>query len=77
MREQSVYYPIEPLMDKAKSLYKLVVLAARRSLELNEGAPKFVEVDPKIKPSTIALEEIAAGKIELKEKGKKKDKKEA
>lgn len=69
MAGASVYFPIEPLLEKVGSVYKLVILAARRALELNEGAPKLVETDLKHKPSTVALEEIAAGKVYLKIKG--------
>lgn len=74
MAGASVYVPIEPLLEKMGSIYKLVILAARRALELNEGAPRLVETDPKRKPGTIALEEIAAGKVFLKAKGDKRKK---
>ena len=72
MASASVYFPIEPLMEKIGSIYKLVTVAARRALELNEGAPRLVETDPKHKPSTVALEEIAAGKVGMKSKEKRK-----
>ena len=69
MISSSVYVPIEPLMEKIGSIYKLVIVAARRALELNEGAPRLVEADPKAKPSTVALAEITAGKVSAKAKG--------
>ena len=69
----SVYVPIEPLLEKIGSIYKLVIVAARRALELNDGAPRLVETDPKRKPSTVALEEIAAGKVSVRAKGRKKE----
>lgn len=72
----SVYYPIEPLLNKISSIYKLVIIAARRALELNEGAPRLVETDPKHKPATVALEEIAAGKVGCKVKPEKRKKEE-
>ena len=50
-------------MDKTGSMYKLVILAARRALEINGGSPKLVEADPKKKPAVVALQEIAEGKI--------------
>jgi DNA-directed RNA polymerase subunit omega len=59
----------EDILDKTNSVYKLVILASKRALELNEGSPKLVETDSK-KISTIALEEIKAGKIGMKEKKK-------
>lgn len=60
---------MENLLDKTGSVYKLVILASKRALELNEGSPKLVETDSK-KVSTIALDEIRAGKISIKEKKK-------
>ena len=59
---------LENLLDKSTSVYKLVILAAKRALELSEGAPKFVEIDPKKKPAVVALQEIAQGKISMKVK---------
>lgn len=58
------YVPLETLLDKSGgSIYKLVVLASRRALEIAEGQPKLVAVNSSTKPSTIALHEIAAGKV--------------
>ncbi|MBN3039038.1 MAG: DNA-directed RNA polymerase subunit omega [Candidatus Omnitrophica bacterium] len=58
------YIPIQDLLKKTNSMYKLVVLASRRATELNAGAPKLVAFD-KEKVTSIALEEIAQGKIKL------------
>ena len=59
--------PLENLLDKCEgSVYKLVIVAAKRALELAEGLPKLIEVNPAIKPSTVALMEIAAGKVFVK-----------
>ncbi len=61
------YIALEKLLDKnEKSIYKLVILASKRALEIAEGQPKLVEVSAAMKPSTVALYEIAAGKIEYK-----------
>ena len=61
---------IENLLDKTdNSIYKLVILASKRALELNEGSPKLVETDSK-KIATVALEEIKEGKIGMKAKKK-------
>ena len=76
MTGASVYVPIEPLLEKVGSVYKLVIVAARRALELNEGAPRLVETDPKRKPSTVALEEVAAAKVSLRAKGERAKKEE-
>lgn len=54
----------ENLLDKScGSIYKLVILASKRALEIAEGQPKLVNMPGFEKPSTIALYEIAAGKV--------------
>lgn len=61
------YVALEKLLEKSgDSIYKLVVLASRRALEIAEGQPKLIEANPLLKPSTVALMEIAAGKIRYK-----------
>lgn len=54
--------PIDELLKRCGSIYKLVVVAARRAKELAEGAPKLIEGDLK-KVTSIALEEIHQGKV--------------
>ena len=61
------YISLQDLLDKSNgSVYKLVVMAARRALEISEGQPKLVSADPGTKPSTVALEEIRFGKVRVK-----------
>ncbi|MFA5363044.1 MAG: DNA-directed RNA polymerase subunit omega [Candidatus Omnitrophota bacterium] len=61
------YISLQDLLDKSKgSVYKLVVMAARRALEIAEGQPKLVSIDASVKPSTVALEEIRFGKVRVK-----------
>lgn len=63
------YVPLEKLLDKSeKSIYKLVILASKRALEIAEGQPKLVAASPSTKPSTVALYEIAEGKVQYKYK---------
>jgi len=58
------HVPLEQLLDKSKnSVYKLVILASKRALEIAEGQPKLVEADSSLKPSMVALMEIASGKV--------------
>jgi DNA-directed RNA polymerase omega subunit len=66
------YMALEKLLDKTEgSVYKLVVLASRRALELSEGQPKLVEGSgAAVKPSIIALQEIMANKLSAKSKDK-------
>ena len=62
-----IYVPIEKLLEKTGgSLYKLVIMASKRALEIAEGQPKLVAVAASVKPSTVALLEIEAGKVEFK-----------
>jgi DNA-directed RNA polymerase subunit omega len=57
------HVPLEDLTDKVDSKYRLVIIAAKRSRQLNQRMAPTVQ--PKTyKPTYIALEEIAAGKIE-------------
>ena len=62
------YIPIESLLPKAEgSIYKLVRLASKRSVELADNKPNLVSAPPTQKLTTIALKEIAAGKVVLKD----------
>jgi len=60
------YVALENLLDKTNgSIYKLVILASKRALEIAEGQPTLVKLPP-FKPSTVALYEIAAGRVHYK-----------
>lgn len=62
------YIAVEKLLDKSNdSIYKLVILASKRAIEIADGQPKLVEADASVKPSTVALNEIAAGKVRYKQ----------
>ncbi len=62
------YVPMEGLIEKTGgSVYKLVILASKRAIELNQGAGKLVEANPNMKISTLALKEIAEGKVAMKQ----------
>ena len=54
--------PLEDFLKQTPSVYKMVIAAARRAMELNDGAPKLVQTDA-VKVSTIALEEIRQGRV--------------
>lgn len=54
--------PIEELLKRCGSVYKLVILAAKRAKEVAEGAPPLVETSQH-KVTSIALEEIIQGKV--------------
>jgi len=53
---------INELSNIADSRYTLVMLAAKRSRELVDGAEPLIETDS-TKPVSIAIEEIVEGKI--------------
>ena len=62
------YVPLEKLLrNKDMSLYKLILTAAARANELAQGAQPLIQTGSK-KVSTIALEEIAAGKVTYKDR---------
>ncbi|MDD2866715.1 MAG: DNA-directed RNA polymerase subunit omega [Candidatus Omnitrophota bacterium] len=46
-------------------MFKLVILASKRALELAEGSPKLIEVPPDTKVTTLAMLEIAENKVEM------------
>ena len=56
------YVPLERLTAKNPSIYKLVLLSAERANQLADGSKPLVEAFSK-KAITLALEEIASGKV--------------
>jgi DNA-directed RNA polymerase subunit omega len=61
------YQPLEKLLPQSdNSMYKLVIMASKRAVEIAEGMPKLVEGVNSDRPATIALEEISNQKIWLK-----------
>src|SRR5205085_2111907 len=54
---------LESALNKVSNRYLLVVLSAKRARQLNRGAPPRVDSKHK-KPTSSALEEIAAAKVE-------------
>ena len=46
------------------SKYRLIIVAAKRSKQLQRGARPRIDIDPlKHKPTRIALEEVQQGKV--------------
>jgi DNA-directed RNA polymerase subunit omega len=54
--------PIEELLKRCGSVYKLVLLAAKRAKEVAGGALPLVSTEQR-KVTSIALEEILHGKV--------------
>ena len=69
------YVPLEDLLSKVSGMYKLVTLASRRAVELNQGSKQLVDITSKAKCSTVALEEIKAGQVFYEIIDEKEDKK--
>jgi len=59
---EMAFAPVEPCLAQIGNRYLLVVVGAKRSRQLNRGALPTVESRRK-KPTGVALEEIAGGKI--------------
>ncbi len=53
----------EQLVDKADSLYTVIILAAKRARHLNEGGPEIMEKYRSHKLVSRSLEEIEKDKI--------------
>lgn len=64
------YLPREKIFKDGDSIYKVTLLAARRAIELNNGAQKLIETNSD-KFSTIALQEISQGKVSYRVKTEK------
>ncbi len=58
---------LENAINKVSNRYMLVVLAAKRARQLNRGAAARVESRHK-KPTSTAIEEIGAAKVEYRVK---------
>jgi DNA-directed RNA polymerase subunit omega len=57
---------LEELVEQVESKYALVLAAAKRAKQLKEGALPLVDIDS-TNPVSIALEEIATGKVRVEE----------
>lgn len=65
-------FSIEELSDNVGGRYPLVVAAAKRARQLKEGAVPLVKISSN-NPLTVALAEIAAGKVVVKQPGEPGD----
>ena len=62
--EEVVDNPEETNSPEMDSKYRLIIVAAKRSKQLQRGARPRINIDPlKHKPTRIALEEVQQGKI--------------
>jgi DNA-directed RNA polymerase subunit omega len=58
--------PLEELLEQVGSKYALVIVASKRARQLKEGVLPLVDIDS-TNPVSIALEEIATGKVRVDE----------
>ncbi len=61
-----IYPSADTIEDRVGSRYSLVVLAAKRAKQIKEGSPILIDTES-TNPLTIAMEEIAAGKVTAQE----------
>lgn len=66
-----IFVPMGDFIKEIGSVYKLTILAAKRTAQLSEGTPVMVPRDKAVKLSTLALREIKEQKIRFKESNKK------
>ena len=58
-------------IPEVDSKYRLIILAAKRSKQLQRGATPRIDIDPqKHKPTRIALEEVIRGRVHFEVKPK-------
>lgn len=61
-------------VPEVDSKYRLIILAAKRSKQLQRGAQPRIDIDPqKHKPTRIALEEVIRGRVHFDIKQKDPD----
>ena len=63
--QEEIEEPTEPTQSQEiDSKYRLIILAAKRSKQLQRGARPRIDIDPtKHKPTRIALEEVVQGRV--------------
>jgi DNA-directed RNA polymerase subunit omega len=60
--------PLEELLEQVETKYALVIAAAKRARQIKEGVLPLVDIDS-TNPVSIALEEIATGRVHVEEPG--------
>lgn len=58
-----IYPTLKNLLEKVDSKYTLVVAVAKRARQIVDGQPKLTKSTTSNKPVTIAVYEIAEGKV--------------
>jgi DNA-directed RNA polymerase subunit omega len=64
VREEVIETTEPTQSQEIDSKYRLIILAAKRSKQLQRGARPRIDIDPtKHKPTRIALEEVIQGRV--------------
>lgn len=58
--------PLEELLEQVDNKYALVIIAAKRARQIKDGVLPLVDIDS-TNPVSVALEEIATGKVSVEE----------
>ena len=62
------FIPLEKLLPKSGgSVYRMMAMASKRAMELADNLPRLIEHPASFKVASMAMEEIAAGKVCLKQ----------
>lgn len=68
------YVATEELLKHGESIFKMVITASRRTLELDARGENLVQAGPHAKHTTVALREMMEGKVSYEMTGKDKKK---
>jgi DNA-directed RNA polymerase omega subunit len=64
VHEEAIETAEENNIPEMDSKYRMIIVAAKRSKQIQRGARPRIEIDPlKHKPTRIALEEVLQGKV--------------
>jgi DNA-directed RNA polymerase omega subunit len=64
VNEEAIETPEENDIPEMDSKYRMIIVAAKRSKQIQRGARPRIEIDSlKHKPTRIALEEVQQGKV--------------
>ena len=63
---------VKELLEKVDNRFELVVVTAKRARQIADGAEILTKVDEE-SPVTLAANEIAEGKVEIKQEEKSND----
>jgi DNA-directed RNA polymerase omega subunit len=64
VKEEAIETAEENNIPEMDSKYRMIIVAAKRSKQIQRGARPRIEIDPlKHKPTRIALEEVQQGKV--------------